>query len=202
MTTANVITMGRLGLIPLFVVALEYHRHTGMEWARWAALVSFGLAAVLDGVDGWVARRYQQMTELGALLDPMADKLLLVSALVLLTWSESRLPHLPPFLLGLALLRDLLLTVGFIGLRWMTGGPQVRPHWSGKLATVCQMATVMWTLAAQSRSGQWILAVAASALTVVSGLWYLGQGIQQGRDSAHHRRSGPWLVAPQPKKRV
>lgn len=201
MTTANIITLSRLGLIPVFIAALEYHRHAGVEWARWAALGSFGLAAVLDGVDGWVARRFQQMTELGALLDPMADKLLLVSGLVLLTWKESRLPHLPPYLLGLALLRDVLLTVGFIGLRWMTGGPQVRPHWLGKLATVGQMATICWTLANQSRNGQLVLSAGAAALTVLSGLWYLGQGVQQGRDSAHHRRSGPWLVAPRPKGR-
>jgi CDP-diacylglycerol--glycerol-3-phosphate 3-phosphatidyltransferase len=196
MTTANVITLGRLALIPVFVVALESHRRTGQEWERWAALVVFGVASLLDGVDGWVARRFNQRTEIGAFLDPLADKLLVVSALALLTSKQSRLVHLPSFLLGFAVLRDSLLALGFIGLRWATGGPQIHPHWLGKVATITQMAAIAWTLAALSASGQFVLAVLATALTVVSGLWYLGKGLEQARESGKQRRSGPWLKGP------
>ncbi len=196
MTAANVITWGRLALIPVFVVALESHRRTGVEWERWMALTVFCVASLLDGVDGWVARRFNQQTEVGAFLDPLADKLLVVSALALLTWKGSRLIPLPVFLLGFAVLRDSLLALGFIALRWTTGGPQIHPHWLGKVATFTQMGTVAWTLAAWSASGQFILAVAATALTVASGLWYLGKGLEQARESGRQRRSDPWLKGP------
>lgn len=196
MTTANVITSVRLALIPVFVVALESHRRTGQDWERWTALGVFGAASLLDGVDGWVARRFNQRTEIGSFLDPLADKLLVVSALALLTSKQSRLIHLPSFLLGTAVLRDGLLAMGFIGLRWATGGPRIHPHWLGKVATMTQMAVITWTLASLSASGQFFLAVLATGLTVVSGLWYLGRGLEQARESGQQRRSGPWLRGP------
>jgi cardiolipin synthase (CMP-forming) len=202
MTTANAITLGRLALIPVFIVALESHRRTGVEWERWVALAVFGFASLLDGVDGWVARRFNQQTEVGAFLDPLADKLLVVSALALLTWKESRLVHLPVFLLGFAVLRDSLLALGFLLLRWATGGPRIRPHWLGKVATLTQMAVITWTLAALSASGQLVLALAATALTVASGLWYLGKGLEQARESGKQRRPGPWLKGPGERGRV
>ena len=91
MTTANKITVGRILMIPGFIYLLLRHREEGADWLRWSALMCFALVAVLDGVDGYVARRYQQRSELGAVLDPLADKLLLVSALILLSLDKSYL---------------------------------------------------------------------------------------------------------------
>lgn len=196
MTAANAITLGRIALVPVFAGALELHRRTGLDWARWAALVAFGLAAFLDAVDGWVARRFQQRTELGALLDPLADKLLLLTALGLLTWTATRLNPLPIWFGGIVLLRDFLLTFGFLLLRWATGGPRVRPHGLGKLATVGQMAAILWTLLHRSVEGQRIIAGVATGLTVASGMAYLGAGIQQWREGTRIRRSGPWISVP------
>lgn len=80
MTLANQLTLMRIGLIPLFVLVffLPY------KWAHIAAAVIFSIAAITDWADGYVARKYNQSTKLGAFLDPVADKLMVVIALVLL----------------------------------------------------------------------------------------------------------------------
>ena len=85
MTTANKITIARILLVPVFVVELLNYTGSGREIHRWIALAVFLIAAIGDGVDGFVARRFNQKTEMGALLDPLADKLLLVLGLVILT---------------------------------------------------------------------------------------------------------------------
>src|SRR5438045_8696995 len=84
MTTANKITILRILLIPFFVVQVLYYVKNGNETHRFLAILSFAVAAICDGVDGYIARRYNQRSELGAILDPLADKLLLVSGIVLL----------------------------------------------------------------------------------------------------------------------
>src|SRR5690242_8395041 len=88
MTTANKVTIVRILLIPFFVIEVLYYVRTGNELHRLLAIVSFGVAAVCDGVDGYIARRYNQRSELGAILDPLADKLLLVSAIVVLSFDQ------------------------------------------------------------------------------------------------------------------
>src|SRR5512143_260090 len=90
MTTANKITILRILLIPFFVVEVLYYVKTGNELHRLFGLLSFTLAAIFDGVDGYIARHYNQRSELGAILDPLADKLLLVSGVILLSFD-----HLP-----------------------------------------------------------------------------------------------------------
>ena len=85
MTTANKVTILRILLIPFFVVELIYYLQTGNEVHRLLALLSFAVTAILDGVDGYIARRYNQRSELGAILDPLADKMLLVSGIVTLS---------------------------------------------------------------------------------------------------------------------
>src|SRR5512136_2006345 len=92
MTTANKITILRILLIPFFVVEVLYYTKEGYELHRLLAILSFAVAAICDGVDGYVARRYNQPSELGAILDPLADKLLLVSGVVLLSFDHR--PHL------------------------------------------------------------------------------------------------------------
>src|SRR6267142_6597517 len=91
MTTANKITILRILLIPFFVVELIYYVRSGDEMHRLAALLSFAVASILDGVDGYIARRYNQISELGKILDPLADKLLLVSGVVLLSFDHGSL---------------------------------------------------------------------------------------------------------------
>src|SRR5213079_3633093 len=99
MTTANKITILRILLIPFFVVEVLYYVMNGHELHRLLAILSFALAAIFDGVDGYVARRYNQRSELGAILDPLADKLLLVSGIILLSFDHQ--PYLDPIPLWL-----------------------------------------------------------------------------------------------------
>ena len=88
MTTANKVTILRILLIPFFVVQVLYYVKNGNELHRLLAILSFAVAAICDGVDGYIARRYNQRSELGAILDPLADKLLLVSGIVLLSFDH------------------------------------------------------------------------------------------------------------------
>jgi phosphatidylglycerophosphate synthase len=73
MTTANKITILRILLIPFFVVELIYYVRSGNEAHRLAALLSFAIAAILDGVDGYIAKHYNQVSELGKILDPLTE---------------------------------------------------------------------------------------------------------------------------------
>src|SRR5437870_5352858 len=93
MTLANKITILRILMIPMFVlVTLDYvkdfQKGEAHDWQYCLAFAIFAIAAVSDALDGYIARRYQQKTELGTLLDPMADKALLLSALILLSRSH------------------------------------------------------------------------------------------------------------------
>jgi CDP-diacylglycerol--glycerol-3-phosphate 3-phosphatidyltransferase len=182
MTTANKITILRILLIPFFVVELIYYVRTGNETFRLVGLLSFTVAAILDGVDGYVARRYHQWSELGTILDPLADKLLLVSAIIFLSCDNA--PYfrpLPLWLAGVIIGRDLLLGIGAVVVRLVVGNITVRPHLTGKVATVFQMVAVGWILLQWDFSYGllkiWILG--AGIFTGVSGLFYLWDGMRQ-----------------------
>lgn len=183
MTTANKITILRILLIPVFVVEVLYYVEAGNEAHRLAALLCFAVAAILDGVDGYVARRYHQWSELGTVLDPLADKLLLVSAIVVLSFNHA--PHLamiPLWLTGTIIGRDLVLGIGAIIIRATVGKITVRPRIIGKIATVLQMAVVLWILLKWSEDhAEWlkIICLGAGLLTGASGLFYVWDGSKQ-----------------------
>ena len=147
MTTANKITILRILLIPFFAVEILYYVETGNELHRLLAILIFAIASILDGVDGYVARRYHQWTELGTVLDPLADKLLLVSAIVVLSFDHApRLAMIPLWLTGTIIGRDLLICLGVAVVRFTVGKVTVRPRLTGKIATVLQMTLVLWIL--------------------------------------------------------
>jgi cardiolipin synthase (CMP-forming) len=184
MTTANKVTILRVLLIPFFVVELIYYLQTGNEIHRLLALLSFAVTAILDGVDGYIARRYNQKSELGAILDPLADKLLLVSAIVTLSFNRS--PHLgqiPLWFTGTVIGRDMLLLIGIAVIRLTVGQVAVRPRLAGKIATVLQMGTVIWVLLGWDHdlNAYWFKtwSLGGALFTGVSGLLYVFDGIRQ-----------------------
>jgi len=183
MTTANKITILRILLIPFFVVEVLYFVETGTELHRWLATISFALAAILDGVDGYVARHFHQQSELGTVLDPLADKLLLVSGIVVLSFDHTpRLATIPLWLTGTIIGRDLLLGLGAVIVRLTVGKITVRPRLTGKIATVLQMAAVLWILLQWSEHhATWLYFISLSAgiFTGVSGLFYFWDGSRQ-----------------------
>jgi cardiolipin synthase len=180
MTTANRITILRMLLIPFFVVEVLYYVKTGNEVHRLVALLCFAVAAICDGVDGYIARRYNQKSELGAILDPMADKLLLVSGVVLLSFDHAPyLEQIPLWLTGTIIGRDILLVAGMVVIHVTVGKVTVRPRFVGKVATVLQMATVVWILLKWHDAWLEAIIVGAGVCTGVSGLLYVWDGVRQ-----------------------
>src|SRR5271170_2710938 len=136
MTTANKITILRILLIPFFVVELIYYVRTGNEIHRLLAILSFAVTAILDGVDGYIARHYYQISELGKILDPLADKLLLVSGIVTLSFNHGTfLGQIPLWLTGTIIGRDCLILIGMVVIYYIVGKVVVRPRFIGKIAT-------------------------------------------------------------------
>jgi CDP-diacylglycerol--glycerol-3-phosphate 3-phosphatidyltransferase len=180
MTTANKITILRILLIPFFVVEVLYYLKTGEPAHRWLALGCFGMAAALDGVDGYIARRYNQRSELGAILDPLADKLLLVSAVVVLSFGHAPwLGEIPLWLTGTIIGRDILLLAGMVVIQMTVGRVQVRPRMLGKVATVLQMVVVFWILLRWADRWLEVWMLGAAVCTGISGLLYVWDGARQ-----------------------
>jgi len=180
MTTANKITITRILLVPFFIVHVVYYLTAGNETHRFLAILAFAIASLSDGLDGYIARHYNQRSELGAILDPLADKLLLVSAVVLLSFhNQNYLTPLPIWLTTAILSRDAILLLGLVVIHFVCGKARVRPHLTGKLATVLQMGAVLWTLFKWDT--RWLPAwtIAAALFTVISGLIYVLDGVRQ-----------------------
>ena len=145
LTIANLLTFLRMALIPVFAILLVYNRE---GWA----LVVFTIAGVSDGVDGFLARRLKQESELGTIIDPIADKLLMTTAFVMLTIpgviDASR--HLPvPFWVTAAVIgRDIGIIAVAGAINVMTGFRGFKPSWLGKASTFVQVVGVILILVA------------------------------------------------------
>src|SRR5437773_9524791 len=137
MTTANKITVVRILMIPAFVTMAVYYgesvkRGQSLEWQLFAAIAIFILAAVSDGLDGYVARRYNQRSTLGIILDPIADKGLLLSGIITLSltsWSEVEPNYgkFPAWFPVLVITRDVVILVGAAVLQVLVGHVRVKP---------------------------------------------------------------------------
>lgn len=180
MTTANKITIARILLVPFFVVQVLYYRDSGDELHRLLALLAFAVAAISDGVDGYIARRYNQRSELGAVLDPLADKLLLVSGAILLSLNNAPyLDRIPLWFVATILSRDAIILLGSAVIYYVCGKVVVRARLVGKTATVLQMITVLWGLLKWDAHGLMYWALLAAGFTGVSGMFYLLDGVRQ-----------------------
>ena len=186
MTTANKVTIGRIILVPFFVVQMLYYFRTGDELHRYFAMAAFLVATISDGIDGYLARHHGQATQIGAFLDPIADKLLMFSGLFLLTFEFEKNPfeqHIPLFLTGIVIGRDVIVVAGSTLLYVVIGNVEVKPHILSKTGAVLQMVCIGWVLLKVNVSWSvmvtlW-LAIAAAACVVSSGLLYLREGIRQ-----------------------
>jgi CDP-diacylglycerol--glycerol-3-phosphate 3-phosphatidyltransferase len=180
MTTANKITIGRIFLVPVFIIEVLYYTENGREIHRLMALLAFAVASVSDALDGYLARRYNQHSELGRILDPLADKLLLVSGIILLSLkNQPYLDRIPMWLTVTILSRDGLIMLGMLLIYYTCGKVSVRPVLIGKAATVMQMTTVVWGLLKWPANGLLVCAVITAICTGVSGVWYMVDGIRQ-----------------------
>ena len=196
MTTANKITVVRILMIPAFVTMAIYYgqsiqRHDPLEWQRFAAIAIFLLAAVSDGLDGYIARRYKQRSELGAILDPIADKGLLLSGIITLSisnWSEvdPEYGRFPAWFPVLVITRDAVILVGAGILQYFIGKKmRIKPSWTGKVATVCQMCAIAWVMLQLQFLPLIFVVSVAGAFTLISGVIYVMEGVRQLQAEGH-----------------
>jgi cardiolipin synthase (CMP-forming) len=195
MTTANKITVVRILMIPVFVTLAIYYgqsiqRGEPLEWLRFAAIVVFLVAAVSDGLDGYVARRYNQRSALGVILDPIADKGLLLSGVITLSisnWSDVDPGYgkFPVWFPVLVITRDAVILVGAVVLHLLNGKVRLRPSWTGKVATVLQMCAIAWVMLQLRFIPLPYIVIAAGAFTFISGVIYVLDGIHQAQEHAH-----------------
>ena len=194
MTLANKITVIRLLLIPLFIVFAAYYSKSLSEGAeevsyRIIAMVIFAVASLSDAVDGYIARNFNQSTPLGRVLDPIADKLLLLSGVITLSvtnWNAG----LPIWFAVLAIARDVIISVGVLIIYLTAGTARVRPMITGKICTFLQLSCVCWVLLDfwSIHTRPWpleVLLYLAAAFTVITGYLYLRDGIHQLKESGH-----------------
>src|SRR5436309_11005933 len=180
MTTANKITIVRILLVPFFIVEVLNYVEQGRELHRHLAIAAFLAASVCDGVDGYIARRYNQRSELGAILDPLGDKLLLVAGIVLLSLNNAPyLPRLPLWLVVTVVSRDVLILIGLLVIKHACDKVIVRPAMVGKAATVLLMACILWALLKWSVVWLRWICLAAAVCTGASMVVYLVDGIRQ-----------------------
>ena len=170
-TLPNFITLLRLAALPFFLLAIAEGRFG-------IALGLFVAAGISDGIDGFLARRFDMRSALGAYLDPIADKLLLMSSYVFLAIpSYPGRVKVPVWLVVLVLSRDILLMLVGLLLILAFGHKRFRPSWAGKVTTVTLIVTVLFVLCANL--WHWPDAIvqigfgAAATMTVLSGFDYL-----------------------------
>jgi CDP-diacylglycerol--glycerol-3-phosphate 3-phosphatidyltransferase len=195
MTTANKITVVRILMIPVFVTMAIYYgqsieRGAPLEWIRFTAIAIFLVAAVSDGLDGYVARRYNQRSSLGVILDPIADKGLLLSGIITLSisnWSniDPEYGRFPAWFPVLVITRDAVILVGAGVLHLLVGKVHVRPRWTGKVATVSQMIAIGWVMLQFHFIPLVYIVIGAGFFTLVSGVVYVMDGVRQLQAEGH-----------------
>lgn len=209
MTTANKITLARIFMIPLFVLMAVYYgrsvaRGEPQEWQRYTAIALFVIAAASDGLDGYIARRYHQRSQLGVILDPIADKGLLITAIITLSISNWHY-ELPAWFPVLVIARDVIVIGGALVLHLLTGKVKVRPSWTGKCATALQMVALSLVLlqlnffSTKVRLGSWTVPLdfidipvyLAGFFTAVSGFGYIVEGVRQLQAGGHGDPKSP-----------
>lgn len=176
LNAANLLTAARLVLVPVFAVTVVA---SGMSHAGWrmAACLIFVVASATDLVDGWIARRFELVTSLGKVADPIADKALTGAALVLLSWYD----RLPWWVTVVILVREL----GITAMRfWVIRHGVIAASRGGKIKTALQILAITWYLwpmpAALVPVGPWIMG-AAVLVTVATGFDYVAQALRLRR---------------------
>jgi len=164
----NLISLGRLLLVPLAISLI-------LDGKYWAAFWVFVVAGISDALDGFIAKRFDRRTRLGALLDPIADKVLLVSVYVTLGVAD----QIWAWLVVLVVFRDIMIVGGFLLIQAIAALPKpTHPLFISKVNTGMQVAMVGYVLArrglgAEAGPVDVVLGIAVAVTTVASGLTYL-----------------------------
>ena len=166
----NILTLIRILLVPLFVIYL-------MKDLFFSALIVFAIAGLSDGLDGFIARYFNQRTELGAYLDPIADKLLIISAFV----SLAVMKIIPGWLAVIVISRDVLILLGIAIYSITDITVDIKPSFVSKCTTVAQLFTVVFVLFNSAVSGtgmiKYFLYWLTAGLSILSGFHYIYRGM-------------------------
>ncbi len=184
-TFASKITITRILMVPVFAAFALAYGHTVQagrpdEPLRWWALVVYLIAAASDGLDGWIARRFNQRSAFGAYIDPIADKALLLTGVITLTLVDWGVDgwRLPAWFAIIVVARDAIILGGINVLYFNHCRVPIAPHWSGKICTVTQMFALGWVmLKVVLIAPTWPCLVAAT-FTGWSAVAYIRQGLR------------------------
>jgi cardiolipin synthase len=177
LTTANQLTILRIVFVPVFIILLAYGE---IGWA----LSTFVAAGVTDVLDGVIARRFGQKTSIGAVLDPLADKLLMTSSILILSLPQMEFQNtIPRWLLIVVVFRDVFILLVSLIVVLMVGWRVFTPSPYGKASTVLQVFTVLGVLYSNWKHVPvpelHILFYMTGLMTAFSGLHYLVRGLRQ-----------------------
>ena len=175
MNLANKISIFRILLLPFFVASLVYYTPE-KDYLRYVALGIFLLAVITDSVDGYLARTRKEWSKLGSFLDPIADKLLLLTAFISLSFIKA-LPEgvrIPPWVLIVVISRDVILLIGTAVIYVINGDIEIKPSRLGKVTTFFQMLTIICLLLYLPFS--WVIWGIMVLCTIASGLGYIIKG--------------------------
>lgn len=179
----NILTVLRILLVIPFAMSV-YSAH------YLQALILFFVAGLSDGVDGFLARQFNWKSRFGAIADPLADKLLLVTAYVMLAWTS----QIPMWLLYLVIGRDVLILAGALGYHFFVSHYDIKPSWLGKTCTMLQIVYVLLVIMSLANlpMPQWAVTeglFVVGMITLVSGVhYYVVWGIKAFRfqNTKHH----------------
>ena len=175
MGLANQLTILRIFLVPVFIICLGYNKPL-------CALGVFALAGITDALDGYVARKLNQITTLGKILDPIADKALLVSSFVFIYNSDLTVKF-PFWFVVLVISRDVYIVSGAALIYFLKGQIEIKPSVFGKATTFFQIVTVVFTLFANivdvPRIVMLGLIYITTFFTILSTITYTYEGISQ-----------------------
>ena len=177
LTFANKVTIGRILLVPFFIATVLYFSPE-RPYLRWVALGLFLTAVISDIIDGYIARTFHQKTKAGAILDPLADKMLLISAFICLYLRRGSFEEFvfPLWFVVAIISRDVILILGAFIVHGATGKLDIQANKSGKTTAFFQVVCIIGMLL------QWpftkIFWYVALVVTVMSGVIYIKEGIR------------------------
>lgn len=175
MGLANKITIVRILLVPVLLICLLYYKPE-YDFLRFAALSIFFISGITDAIDGYIARRFYQKTKLGRILDPLADKLLILTTFISLSTIKNipALSRIPPWLTIIVISRDTIILLGSAIMFIMIKDIKIKPSFLGKATTFLQMSTILLALAGFGFVK--IFWGITAVFTVSSGMGYLWYG--------------------------
>ncbi|GAB60987.1 MAG: CDP-alcohol phosphatidyltransferase family protein [Candidatus Jettenia sp.] len=180
LTLSNKISLSRIFFIPPLVFCITQVQHNSHY--RYACLFIMLVIGLSDMLDGYVARKRNEITKLGGYLDPVADKLVLMISCIILSsdriWPEPRFPNWIPTVI---VCRDLLLMLGTMALLLVTGRMNCKPTILGKVSTCFQIIAIISVLIGNHVPLPALITIwwTTVVFTFISGLFYMYRGVKQ-----------------------